>query len=181
MSPCEPAGRSKRRGTIGCNGGHEPAVLKCSIVRAAPVNRFVRPLKNLMSVIAVLEDDQRRITAINAAGRTHLAGYEIRVFLSAHEMIDLLSTQAHRVQLISLDRDLDGTAHYDDTCGSGEDVIDFLVRRTPWCPVLIHSSNAMRAPAMHLELAMAGYRVRLCPFRDASGWASDVCSELDYN
>lgn len=132
-----------------------------------------------MSIIAVLEDDQRRITAINAAGRERLVDFEIRVFASARRMVDWLSTQPSGIRLISLDCDLDATAVDDDTCGSGEDVTAFLVRRRLLCPVLIHSSNAMRAPAMHMELAMAGYRVRLCPFQDAASWAADVRTELE--
>ncbi|MFO0913643.1 MAG: hypothetical protein U0795_11850 [Pirellulales bacterium] len=77
--------------------------------------------------------------------------------------------------------ELDAAVANDDTGGSGDDVTAFLARTRPVCPVLIHSSKAMRAPAMHMELAMAGYRVRLCPFQGAASWASDVCAELDPN
>jgi len=132
-----------------------------------------------MSVIAVLEDDQRRISAIRDAGRTYLAGHEIRLFVSAREMIAWLSTRPRDVQVISLDCDLDSTAIEDDSCGSGEDVAKFLARSVPDCAVLIHSSNAMRAPAMHMELAMTGCRrVKLCPFQDSASWAADVRTEL---
>ena len=69
-----------------------------------------------MPTIAVLEDDQRRITAIRAAARTHFADHDIRVFLSAREMIAWLSSGPQDVRLISLDCDLDSTAVHDDTC-----------------------------------------------------------------
>ena len=132
-----------------------------------------------MSVIAVLEDDQRRITAITNSGKTHLAGYEMRLFRSAREMVAWLAEGLEDVALISLDCDLDSTVIHDDSCGSGEDVTAFLVHNLPNCPVLIHSSNAMRAPAMHMELAMAGCRrAVLCPFRDGASWSSDVLSSL---
>ncbi len=132
-----------------------------------------------MPTIAVLEDDQRRITAIRAAGRTHFADHDIRIFLSARDMIAWLGSGTYDVRLISLDCDLDSTAFHDDTCGSGEDVTAFLACNIPDCAVLIHSSNAMRAPAMHMELAIAGCRrVILCPFQDSDSWAADVRAEL---
>jgi hypothetical protein len=132
-----------------------------------------------MPTIAILEDDQRRITAIRAAAQTHLANHDIRVFLSAREMIAWLSSGTQDVRLISLDCDLDSTAAYDDNCGSGEDVTAFLACNVPDCSVLIHSSNAMRAPAMHMELAMAGCRrVILCPFRGSDSWVADVLGAL---
>jgi hypothetical protein len=132
-----------------------------------------------MPIIAVLEDDQRRITAIRAAGQTQLTDHDIRIFVSAREMIAWLSGEPQDVRLISLDCDLDSTALHDDTCGSGEDVTAFLACNIPECAVLIHSSNAMRAPAMHMELAMAGCRrVVLCPFQDSDSWATDVRRQL---
>ena len=132
-----------------------------------------------MPTIAVLEDDARRIAAIRVAGRTGFPEHRIRIFASAREMIGWLSDGGEDVVLLSLDCDLDATALRDHTCGSGEDVAEFVASRISDCPVLIHSSNAMRAPAMHLRLAAAGCRrVRLCPFRDAEQWASDVRTEL---
>jgi hypothetical protein len=132
-----------------------------------------------MSIIAVLEDDPRRIAAMRTAARTHLVDYDVRIFVSAREMIDWLADGAQDVRLISLDCDLDSAARGVDTCGSGEDVTEYLVCNLPDCPVLIHSSNAMRAPAMHLELVLAGCkRVHLCPFQDSNSWATDVRAQL---
>ncbi len=133
-----------------------------------------------MSTIAVLEDDQRRISAIRAAAKEHFPGYELRIFISAYEMIAWLTSAPHSVELLSLDCDLDSTATDGSECGTGEDVTEYLASNLPECPVLIHSSNAMRAPAMHMELALAGCkRVMLCPFRDSDSWANDVRLQLD--
>ena len=133
-----------------------------------------------MPTIAVLEDDQRRISAIQAAARQFLTDYELRIFISAREMITWLADAPRNVRLLSLDCDLDSTAIDDIDCGTGEDVTSYLASNLPDCPVLIHSSNAMRAPAMHMELALAGCKhVQLCPFRDSDSWAIDVRSQLD--
>lgn len=130
-------------------------------------------------VIAVLEDDPRRITAMrNASFGTDR--YERKMFVSATELITWLESNLERVALLSLDRDLDATAVHDERCGNGEDVTTFLLTQSKRCPIIIHSSNALRAPAMHMELAMAGFeRVHLRPFRDADQWADDIKAALE--
>lgn len=133
-----------------------------------------------MPAIAVLEDDPRRISAIQAAARQCFSGYELHIFISARKMIAWLEDAPRDIRLLSLDCDLDSTTIDDVDCGSGEDVTAYLAANLPDCPILIHSSNAMRAPAMHMELLMAGCnRVRLCPFRDSGSWLTDVRSQLD--
>ena len=128
-----------------------------------------------MRTIAILEDDQRRVAAMLNACAPYFPGLEICIFGSAAEMIAWLVGHHHDVCVISLDCDLDATALTDGDCGSGEDVSGFLAENMTNCPVVIHSSNAMRAPAMHMELTMAGCeRVVLGPFRDSESWATDV-------
>lgn len=132
-----------------------------------------------MPIIAVLEDDQRRITSIHKIAQLEFANYQLRIFLSARDMIAWLSDEPPDIKLISLDCDLDLTAVHDDNCGSGEDVSAFLARNPIDCPILIHSSNAMGAPAMHMELVLAGYKsIMLRPFRDSQTWAADVNAQL---
>ena len=139
---------------------------------------FVVLRKNTL-LIAVLEDDPRRITAMRNA-TLDTDRYERKMFDSATELISWLESNLERVALFSLDRDLDSTAVHDDKCGNGEDVTAFLLAQSKRFPVIIHSSNALRAPAMHMELAMAGFEsVYLRPFRDADQWAADVKTALD--
>ena len=130
-------------------------------------------------LIAILEDDPGRITAMrNASLGTDR--YERKIFASATELITWLESNLERVALLSLDRDLDSTVVHDDRCGDGEDVTAFLLAQSKRCPIIIHSSNALRAPAMHMELAMAGFEsVYLRPFRDADQWAADVMAALE--
>lgn len=133
-----------------------------------------------MLIIAVLDDDQRRISAIQAAARQNFSDYELRIFRSAREMIAWLVCSPRNVSLLSLDSDLDSCVFGDAACGTGEDVTEFLAYNLPKYPVLIHSSNAMSAPAMHMELALASCkRAKLCPFQDSDSWATDVQCQLD--
>ncbi|MFO0979697.1 MAG: cyclic-phosphate processing receiver domain-containing protein [Planctomycetaceae bacterium] len=133
-----------------------------------------------MPIIAVLEDEQRRISAIRTAARQYFVGCELRIFVSAREMIAWLSTVPSDVCILSLDCDLDLSAVSDNQCGTGEDVTAYLASDRSDYSVLIHSSNAMRAPAMHMELILAGCRrVALCPFKDSDSWAADVRAHLD--
>lgn len=113
----------------------------------------------------------------NAAFATE--SYERKMFESAARMIAWLRTNLEHVSLISLDRDLDSTLQHDGDCGTGEDVVAFLLAQSKRCPIIIHSSNALRAPAMHMELAMGGFEnVRLCPFTSADQWATDIMAAL---
>lgn len=127
-----------------------------------------------MPIVAVLEDDPRRIDAMRKSAKTHLDGISIEFFVSARSMLEWLATRPVGLEVISLDCDLDMTLVTDESCGTGEDVVALLARQAPEYAVVIHSSNAMRAPAMHLELGLAGYRVTLRPFRDGVTWTADV-------
>ncbi len=127
-----------------------------------------------MPKIVILEDDARRSSAFREAAK-ELQNIEVLIFDSAHIICDWLTRHLAEVCLISLDCDLDSTNHLDDSCGSGEDVVEFLTKQTIRVPVIIHSSNAMRGPAMHLELTMAGFPdVHVAPFRDGSQWLADI-------
>jgi len=130
-------------------------------------------------LIVILEDDPGRTNAMRNAWLP-IGQCERLLFSSASELISWLETNLGRVDLLSLDRDLDSVAAQDEACGNGEDVTAFLVAQTRRCPIIIHSTNALRAPEMHMELVMAGFdRVRLTPFQDAPQWAADVAAALN--
>lgn len=133
-----------------------------------------------MPLIAVLEDDTRRIAEMQSAAATVLVEYEFCFFADAHEMTKWLSSNMVHVSLLSLDCDLDATAITGVECGSGENVTAFLAKHIPKFPIIIHSSNALRAPAMHMELAFAGCpTVMLYPFFNGRQWGEDVCKALN--
>ena len=127
-----------------------------------------------MRQIAVLEDDAFRTTSMRRAATQEFPDYEFHWFSDAFEMIEWLKGHLHLVKLLSLDYDLDSTAIAGSERGSGGDVVSFLVAQPIRLPVLVHSSNALRAPGIHLDLVLNGFRTRLCPFTDATQWISDI-------
>jgi hypothetical protein len=133
-----------------------------------------------MRLIVVLEDDAWRVQAMRQAVKL-LEHCELLVFASAPKIISWLVANPGKAQLLSLDCDLDAAALLDENCGSGADVTAFLARSPSVSPIIVHSSNALRAPAMHMELAFAGCtNVFLRPFRDAESWAADVRQALEH-
>ena len=128
-----------------------------------------------MPLIAVLEDDAWRTTAMRAAAASLIADCDIRFFDNVRQMEEWLTANGEHVDLVSLDRDLDCGAVANEEMGSGEEIIPFLAVKLPNAPIVIHSSNPMRAPAMHLELTSRGCRrVLLCPFQSTEQWVADV-------
>ncbi len=124
--------------------------------------------------IAVLEDDPRRLHQLQCVSTRALTDHEFHWFCDANEMIRWLHHNLSAVNLLSLDCDLDSTVLAGVDCGSGQDVVDFLNSQQLRIPVIIHSSNALRAPAMHLNLALSGFPVVLSPFTDSEQWSSDI-------
>jgi hypothetical protein len=132
-----------------------------------------------MTLIVVLEDDPRRVRAMGQAVDC-MNQCEMIVFATAPAMILWLASNPGGAQLLSLDIELDASALEREDCGSGEDVAAVLMQRPPGCPIVVHSSNALRAPAMHMDLTLAGCEhVFLAPFRDAETSSSDVCRALE--
>lgn len=131
--------------------------------------------------IVVLEDDGRRIDEMRRVAAESLQAFDCIFFDNANELLSWLATHMSQTRLLSLDCDLDSTAaHSESDVGSGSDVADYLAGLPAFCPVLIHSSNAMRAPAMHMKLSFAGWpTVKLCPFTDAKSWLADVLNALE--
>ena len=128
-----------------------------------------------MPQVVILEDDSRRIAAMRSTATREAPDWDLRFFVDANELVTWLKSPAALPDLISLDCDLDSTESRGIECGSGEDVAEFLSSTRPQCPVIIHSTNALRAPAMHLNLALVGMsHVYLCPFRDPAEWAQDL-------
>lgn len=131
---------------------------------------------NSSSAIVVLEDDPWRSNEMRRALHHSVSDYEIVFFDNAHELCDWMDDNLSRVSVISLDRDLDliSVREMIDV-GSGEDVVSYLVDVTETCPIIIHSSNAMRAPAMHMDLVLGGWKSAiLSPYNDAESWVDEV-------
>jgi len=129
---------------------------------------------------AVLEDSAERAAAMQAV----LAGLapfcEPRFFDNAPDMVDWLRGNLEKVAGLSLDHDLGpnrerGGQVFDP--GVGRDVVDFLERQAPACPVIIHSSNSQAALGMRLALEGAGWQCRRVVPLFATDWIAGPWAE----
>jgi hypothetical protein len=121
-------------------------------------------------IIAILEDDKRRVQAMKDELRLQAPSASLVFFDNAPDMIAWLKDNLASVRLLSLDHDLGpnrtrGGTTFDP--GIGRDVADFLAGRPASCPVLIHSTNVDGARGMQFVLEAAGWQVdRVSPFED---------------
>ena len=131
--------------------------------------------------VAILEDDTRRVTAMQACLARLLPAAQQVFFDEAGAMISWLGQNLGQVVLISLDHDLPLRDESGQTidCGTGRDVVDYLATVPPTCPVIVHSSNIDRAPGMFFALKASGWPcIRVCPCDDltwiSAGWQDAV-------
>jgi hypothetical protein len=138
------------------------------------------------SIIAILEDDARRIEQMARCLRDCVGEDQVIVFDNAPEMIAWLTGHLAEVKLLCLDHDLGANRILNGEIqdpGTGRDVADYLGSRQSVCPVLIHTSNVMAAPGMMMVLEEAGWTCsRLAPFNDLewvqAAWIDDVKKAL---
>ena len=97
-----------------------------------------------MMKIVVLEDNHERQAEMGRCLRDRFHQYEIVFFDGAKEMIAYLEKSLPDVIAISLDHDLELTLQDGKLLdrGTGREVADFLARRKPSCPVIIHTTNS---------------------------------------
>ena len=126
--------------------------------------------------IIVLEDDSRRSNEMRRVIALNPLSVDVQFFDNAHKLRVWLTANIASVRAASLDYDLDTTSVRESAdAGSGSDIADFLATLPPQFPILIHSSNAMRAPAMHMTLVLAGWNdVSLSPYTDAESWLAEL-------
>src|SRR5436190_23374907 len=120
-------------------------------------------------MIIILEDNGERQQRMAACLHNNLPPCPLQFFKSAHDMLRYLPDHLSSARLISLDNDLEreSVAAFDP--GTGRDVANYLVTKTPVCPVVIHSTNLHAAVAMEAELQEAGWQVEpVTPYDDLS-------------
>jgi hypothetical protein len=137
-------------------------------------------------LVAILEDDPGRITAMRPVLAELLPECEPHFFERADVMIDWLREKLGDVVLISLDHDLPLFREADGTLtdfGTGRQVVDYLCTLDVRCPVIVHSSNHYFAPGMMQCLKDAGFvHARVYPYDDLAwvrlGWAEQIRAYL---
>jgi len=130
-------------------------------------------------IIAILEDDPRRVAEMRACLAEMLRGLEVVFFENAAVMIEWLTPHRADVVLISLDHDLPLKSAEGETidCGTGRQVADFLATLEPTCPVIVHSSNLDCAREMLFALADGGWTHSQVYPRDDLAWIRDAWRE----
>ena len=120
-----------------------------------------------MKTLLLLEDNDERIVAFEAAFRELGKDWQMRVWRDAPTMLAECEDCFDTVHLISLDHDLNPQPGATRDPGTGLEVAKLLASHFPICPVIIHSTNADRAWSMHNELRFASWTVeRVGPIGD---------------
>ena len=111
--------------------------------------------------ILILEDNADRIRGFEAAVTTVGHGLFVRLWCDAPTMISECEACFKDACLISLDHDSIAQSGVPRDPGTGLEVAEFLARRKPICPVILHTSNNEGRWSMHNELRFAGWNVEI--------------------
>ncbi|HET6426855.1 MAG TPA: cyclic-phosphate processing receiver domain-containing protein [Phycisphaerae bacterium] len=136
----------------------------------------------MQGMIAILEDDPGRIAVMAECLSALGVGGRARWFTAAPTMIDWLAGRMGELALVSLDHDLMMLPRPDGVLldpGDGREVANFLAARQGVCPVIVHSSNELRASEMAATLRAAGWQVtrvfpRLGPDWIETQWIAQI-------
>lgn len=120
-----------------------------------------------MKTLLLLEDNAERIAAVEAVLPELGKEWRLRVWRDAPTMLAECVDDFPDTHLISLDHDLNPQSGSANDPGTGLDVARLLASHLPFCPVIVHSTNADRAWSMHNELRFGGWTVeRFSPIGD---------------
>lgn len=130
-------------------------------------------------MIAILEDDPCRVSAMRAALARGLSELGVVVHGTAAAMIACARDHLGETSLVSLDNDLIDPETLEMDVGEGCVVAKALSRASPCCPVILHTSNSRAADEMAEALGEAGWTTsRVVPHSGvawvAEDWASMV-------
>lgn len=113
-------------------------------------------------IVFLLEDNPARLECIRRVLGEMLPDREVHIEDDCASAIAWLEENQSEVDLISLDHDLDSVPRDEQPGvdhGCGRPVADFLAGRSPTCPVVIHTSNAIAGDGMYYELRRAKWPV----------------------
>ena len=120
-----------------------------------------------MKTLLLLEDNAERIAAFEAVLPELGSDWQMQVWRDTPTMLAECQDYFAGTHLISLDHDLNPQLGTAVDPGTGLEVAKLLASHFPFCPVIIHSTNADRAWSMHNELRFGGWTVeRFGPIGD---------------
>lgn len=119
--------------------------------------------------IFLLEDNADRLREFTAVVSQKYWSFSAEPCRSATRAIDILTHQLSSIDLICLDHDLE-TPTGEPDCGTGMDVVHWLVSQPIRKPVLIHTTNTTAGREMEATLKAAAFSCYwLVPF-DGNEW-----------
>jgi DNA-binding NarL/FixJ family response regulator len=123
--------------------------------------------------IAILEDNDERISAMQCYLADKFPFFEVRFFRAANEAVEWIREHASQIICLSLDHDLECPAGAPDP-GCGRDVAELVAGLQPQFPIVIHSTNVHAAIAMEALLQERGWTVsRVLPYGDLA-WLAEI-------
>lgn len=126
-----------------------------------------------MKTLLLLEDNAERIVEFEEAVRQLGTDWQIRIWRDAGAMLTEWEDSFAETHLISLDHDLNPKGGATHDRGTGLNAAKMLSGHFPFCPVIIHATNADRALLMHSELRFSGWTVE-CLSPTGDGWVRKI-------
>jgi len=127
-------------------------------------------IRNLL----ILDDDRIRLRGFDNIVPRLGKEWVIKSWRDAPSMITELDLLLGEAQLISLDHDLYKDSPSDPDPGSGRMIADFLAKRAPVCPVIVHSTNTDAAWGMFNELKFGGWKVEMVHHLNHPTWIEEL-------
>lgn len=125
-------------------------------------------------LLLILDDDRIRLRGFDQVVSRLGDYWRIRAWRDAPTMLAEIESLLDRAQLISLDHDLYKDSPSDPDPGTGRMIADYLSKRDPVCPVVVHSSNTNAAWGMSNQLVSAGWRVELVHQLNQPAWIEEL-------
>jgi hypothetical protein len=130
--------------------------------------------------LLVLEDSLPRLRAIQDIAKRR--ALQVIHWSDVHTMRKEAPTYFRDTALLSLDYDLSGSRYCEiGDPGTGQDIVEFLLTLTPFCPVILHTSLEGKGKLLAILLRNAGWRSDWAGIReqaDLSRWEKLVESCL---
>jgi hypothetical protein len=125
-------------------------------------------------LLLILDDDRNRLRGFDEIVPRLGSEWTIRAWRNAPSMLAEIDALLPGAQLISLDHDLYKDAPSDPDPGSGRVIANHLSRRSPACPVIVHSTNTDAAWGMFNELSSGKWKVELVHHTNQPAWIEEL-------
>ena len=112
--------------------------------------------------IVILEDNLDRLEILRGIVESLPGNFELRHIDSVDGLRSLASNGFACVRLLSLDFSLDNSSA--SRPGTGMDAVQFLIKRGPVCPVIVHTASAGDSRKMAAALTGKGWSVKQVSF-----------------